>query len=66
MALLLLRGCTEVDVFRAVVVVVDAAGLCSAMIVIFSVVNVCFEYPEIMVTMLRKKNVRCFSGFGFF
>jgi hypothetical protein len=45
MALLLLRGCTDVDVFRTVVVVVDAAGLCSAMIVIFSVVNVCFKYP---------------------
>jgi hypothetical protein len=27
MALLLLRGCTEVDVFLVVVVVVDAAGL---------------------------------------
>ena len=42
MELLPFLGCTDVDDadFPAVVVVVVAAGLCSAMILIFSVVNV--------------------------
>jgi hypothetical protein len=63
-ALLLFLGCTEVD-FTAEVVVV-AAGLCSAMILIFSVVNVCFCCPEIYGHNSNEKKRSMLFRVGFF